>query len=152
MLLLATTGHRARAAFLDSDGDGIPDEAELLFGSNPHDPASTPEIGGSLASFLRAGPNLCSDGVDNDRDGLVDSADPDCKDSDGDGVPDVVERALGSDPMSKGSVPENTRFDNFLIAAGFPVQLCNDGRDNDGDGLIDSADPGCNAIDSDGDG
>ncbi len=143
---------RAHAAFSDTDGDGIPDETELLFGSDPHDATSTPEVDGNFAGLIAHATNHCSDGIDNDKDGLVDSADPDCKDSDGDGIPDPVEQALGSNPLDDSSIPENARFDNFLIAAGYPVQLCTDSRDDDKDGLTDAADPGCNPIDSDGDG
>ncbi len=57
---------------------------------------------------------MCSDGVDNDLDGLIDSADPNC---------------TGPD--------DNDEFDNGTA-------LCMDGMDNDGDGLIDYPhDPGC---------
>jgi hypothetical protein len=143
---------RAHAAFLDTDGDGVPDETELLFGSDPHDATSTPEVGGNFAGLIAHATNHCSDGIDNDKDGLIDSADPDCMDSDGDGIPDSVEQVLGSNPQDAESFPENSRFDNFLIAAGYPVQLCTDGRDDDKDGLTDAADPGCTSIDSDGDG
>lgn len=156
VMLLAASGHgnapSARAAFLDGDGDGVRDNTEVLLGSNPADAASTPESGGVVSSLILPGSNRCSDGIDNDRDGLIDSADPDCQDSDVDGVSDPVEQALGSNPLDDTSFPENTRFDNMLVASIFPEQLCNDGRDDDKDGLIDAADPGCNAIDSDGDG
>jgi hypothetical protein len=60
----------------------------------------------------------CTDGRDNDGDGLIDDADPGCK-ADGTEAPD-------------NSAPP------------VPVGDCHDGRDNDGDGLIDSGqDPGC---------
>src|SRR5436189_212251 len=58
----------------------------------------------------------CSDGRDNDGDGLVDEADPGCDADDTEAPNDRPARA--SD--------------------------CHDGRDNDGDGLVDAAqDPGC---------
>jgi hypothetical protein len=41
----------------DDDGDGVPDAAEIAAGSDPLDPASTPEV---------------CDGLDNDGDGLTD--------------------------------------------------------------------------------
>ena len=56
----------------------------------------------------------CTDGVDNDGDGLVDLEDPGC-----DGPDDEDER---------GSLQ---------------TQACSDGADNDDDGLIDLDDPGC---------
>ncbi|NOR40498.1 MAG: hypothetical protein GQ537_04760, partial [Gammaproteobacteria bacterium] len=41
----------------------------------------------------------CSDSEDNDCDGLIDAADPDCVDSDGDGLTDAYEiNILGTDP------------------------------------------------------
>lgn len=58
---------------------------------------------------------LCSDGIDNDKDGVIDFADgdPGCEDSD--------------DMSERGALAE-----------------CDDGRDNDGDGLIDAPnDSGC---------
>jgi len=57
----------------------------------------------------------CSDGIDNDGDGLIDMADPGC----------------------------TAPTDNSEVNVGQPQ--CSDGIDNDGDGLIDMADPGCTA-------
>jgi hypothetical protein len=54
-------------------------------------------------------------------------------DADGDGHVDTVEVALGSDPDDAASTPES------VAVAG----SCFDGIDNDGDGLVDLADPGC---------
>lgn len=56
----------------DCDGDGISNATELLYGSNPSDPSSTPEN----ENYLGGG--SCVDGVDNDKDGLKDLADPGC--------------------------------------------------------------------------
>ncbi|MGM0555450.1 MAG: hypothetical protein ACQEVA_03630 [Myxococcota bacterium] len=58
----------------------------------------------------------CSDGLDNDGDGLIDQEDPQC---------------YGP-------------FDNEAPSApGSPSAACSDGVDNDGDGLVDRDDPGC---------
>ena len=59
----------------------------------------------------------CSDGIDNDGDGLIDLADPGCTDA-----------------------ADN---DEFNVVTPPPTTACSDGIDNDGDGLIDLADPGC---------
>jgi hypothetical protein len=59
----------------------------------------------------------CSDGLDNDGDGLVDAADPQCLEPEARESADGVGRARSA--------------------------ACNDGLDNDGDGLIDGADLGC---------
>jgi len=55
----------------DKDCDGYLDLIEKLLGSNPDDAASTPE------NILIRG--TCRDGLDNDKDGLVDSADRGCR-------------------------------------------------------------------------
>lgn len=55
----------------DSDADLVPDLNELLFGSDPTDPKSTPEH----ASYSA---DSCSDGADNDLDGDTDDLDSGC--------------------------------------------------------------------------
>ncbi|MEX2158635.1 MAG: dockerin type I domain-containing protein [Dehalococcoidia bacterium] len=65
-------------------------------------------------------------------------------DSDGDTVIDLAELITGSDPMNAASTSESTGTD---VVGG--INTCNDGIDNDGDGLTDSDDPFC--TDSDGD-
>ncbi|MBX4191914.1 peptidoglycan-binding protein [Candidatus Parcubacteria bacterium] len=63
----------------------------------------------------------CSDEIDNDADGLVDSADPKCH---------VDNHA--SDPTS---------YDRFGMSES--VGQCSDGKDDDEDGFVDEVDPGC---------
>jgi len=111
----------------------------------------------------------CDDGRDNDRDGLVDAADPGCgaddteapddraagasdcedgRDNDGDGL---VDRA--QDP---GCAADGTEADADAAPTTNPTPApasseCTDGRDNDGDGLVDRAqDPGCRASSTEG--
>ena len=136
-------------AFPDDDGDGIPNLGEIIGGSDPNDPNSTTEDTGS-DSIL--GTSQCSDGVDNDLDGLVDADDSGCVDSDGDIVSDAMETLLGSDPSDSGSFPESALLDGVLVFAGFNFLFCADGIDNDLDGVTDGDDPGCDPIDTDGDG
>lgn len=56
----------------DCDGDGISNSDELIWGSDPNDSGSQPEH-----AFWPG--NTCSDGADNDKDGLTDGADPGCQ-------------------------------------------------------------------------
>jgi hypothetical protein len=150
------------ACDFDADNDFWDDETERLSGSDPNDANSTPE-----ATAI----GYCDDGIDNDRDGMTDAADPGCapdedydfipnssdncptmwnsdqadrdgdgtgdacEDADGDGVFDLDEEALGSDPDDPSSTPEYPWFGEN--------NACEDGRDNDGDGLIDGNDEGC---------
>ncbi|MEX2196615.1 MAG: hypothetical protein WD844_15140 [Thermoleophilaceae bacterium] len=85
--------------------------AEAPGGGGPTTPTDTPE---------------CSDGIDNDGDGLIDLADPDCD------SPTDDSESGSSGPGGPGTDRE-TRGETE----------CSDGRDNDGDGLIDLDDPDC---------
>ncbi|MEK7579379.1 MAG: hypothetical protein AAB460_02515 [Patescibacteria group bacterium] len=99
----------------------------------------------------------CGDGVDNDSDGLIDSADPGCGDDDDDDDDDDST----DDDESNSFTQCNDRIDNdndglidYPNDPACPSALgtteienvigqCNDGLDNDGDGLTDTADDGC---------
>ena len=140
----------SRAAFDDSDGDGAIDLAEEVFGSDPADAGSTPETVDFL--FFPAFATSCADALDNDGDGAVDAADAGCLDSDGSFPSDETELRLGSDPHDDESFPEDSRLDALLTTFFYPFRTCADGEDDDGDGLIDAADPGCAPLDADGDG
>jgi hypothetical protein len=54
----------------DRDCDGYYNYYETMWGSDPDDAASTPEH--------KSAAGTCTDGLDNDKDGLTDSADPGC--------------------------------------------------------------------------
>ncbi len=60
---------------LDADSDGFSDEREDTFGSDKNDGASTPEN----LNVQPASQHVCSDGLDNDGDDLVDLDDPSCR-------------------------------------------------------------------------
>lgn len=134
------------AVFDDRDRDGVIDLAEETAGSDPDDPSSTPEATGVTGYY-----NGCDDGIDNDRDGLIDAADSGCTNSDGDFVSDDAEAIYGSDPHNRASSPEDSRFDAILNYYGLAFFFCADSIDNDGDGLTDRDDPGCPTISNDGD-
>ncbi len=74
-----------QACSTDTDGDGVSDADEDTFGSNPDDIDSIPESVLWLPEYSNPNPEKppgdippCSDGVDNDGNGLVDAADPAC--------------------------------------------------------------------------
>lgn len=84
----------------------------------------------------------CSDGVDNDGDGLVDRDDPGCADPG-----DLDERT----PMQQCDDGVDNDGDGFVDLAdpgcaaplGIEDPACDDGIDNDGDGHVDFDDPEC---------
>jgi hypothetical protein len=76
----------------------------------------------------------CSDGIDNDGDGLVDAADPGCHVGNDINAPfDPNDNDERNPAPGSGSAGEDDGGDTE----------CSDGRDNDGDGVIDADDPGC---------
>ncbi|MBI4831288.1 MAG: putative metal-binding motif-containing protein [Candidatus Lindowbacteria bacterium] len=82
------------------------------------------------ASVRPGAAEVCDDGIDNDCDGQIDSADPDCGappvDADGDGYASDID-CDDSDPAVNPGAAE----------------VCDDGIDNDCDGRVDSADSDC---------
>jgi len=134
LLLLSTATSGVKAACnpldVDRDGDGYP---SLACGGADCDDRHPRIYPGAREN--------CSDGRDDDCDGLVDAADSDCKcqDADRDGYP--------SDAC--GGTDCNDR--NRRIGPG-AAEDCTDRRDNDCDGLIDGADPSCGCLDQDLDG
>lgn len=136
-------------------------------------PDDTHEI--SHVSFCYDPPENCTNGVDDDGDGLVDGNDPDCQtpveicgngvDDDGDGVTDGPNCPEG--PPGDPSCSDTFDNDGDGLIDGndpncqTPVETCGDGIDNDGDGVIDGpncpegppGDPSCiDGFDNDGDG
>ena len=138
---------------LDNDGDGLVDTEDTGCESSGDDQEYN-------------APMQCSDGLDNDGDGSVDTADPDCEGPEdnlegsepilawnGNGVP----YAVGDLVTYQGNVYRctwaHTSAPNWdPIHAWYaweesaetpPATQCSDGVDNDGDGLVDMDDPGC---------
>ena len=124
----------------DNDNDGISNSQEAVYGTDPDNPDTDgdqhgPDDHGDLAEI---GPDL-NNPLDTDGDGIIDALEsiltdtdddgvPDeldaenndpSNDSDGDGHPNDLEKAAGTDPLDDSSVPP----------------------DNDNDGIVDVLDP-----------
>lgn len=196
----------------DDDGDGFTDTNDPACHSdgNPnnsssYDPSRTSELPVNSPPTQTPGPEntlaLCSDGVDNDADGRIDLADPDCAAfmaklvvvkiviNDNDGTSAISDFSLHVATTSTGfaetigvssgattTVSAGTWTVGEIQKSGYTATFggdcnssgqvtlfagetktctivnndvepsamaCADGIDNDGDGLIDSADPGC---------
>lgn len=113
----------------DNDGDGFVDGADPGCGAdNTEAPDDRPR-----------GVSDCQDGRDNDGDGLIDTAqDPGC-------AADGTEADTPALPATTPAPPTSTTPAPGTSPTSPPSE-CRDGRDNDGDGLVDRpADPGCDA-------
>jgi hypothetical protein len=113
----------AKKPIADCDNDEIPDSED----SGCDDPPPAPDDVGTPTTPA----NDCSDGIDNDGDGLKDTAqDPGCDF----GSEAATQAPKASDPDGLDALPPPPPA----------PKDCSDGKDNDGDGLIDKAqDPGC---------
>ncbi len=80
----------------------------------------------------------CSDTLDNDGDGKIDAADPGCH-SDNDATNSASFNANDNDETDAAGPSTGSAGDD----ASDSKTQCSDKKDNDGDGKIDAADPGC---------
>jgi hypothetical protein len=116
---------------VDNDGDNLVDMSDPGC-TNAADNDETNTTGGGGSGSTPA----CRDGIDNDGDNLVDSADPGCH-NDG--------NASNSSSYDSNDTDEVNTTNNGGGGGGGGGSLpqCQDGQDNDNDGKVDSADPGC---------
>jgi len=131
---------------IDQDGYGSPASPQCespLEDCNDRNDEVNP---GAIEDFYYQDSETCYDEVDNDCDGLTDSADPDCPQ-----VPcsDYDEDGYGTPASPECEFPEADCDDtNYYANPGLTEdyaegESCNDEADNDCDGLIDGRDPDC---------
>jgi len=142
---------------VDNDGDGLvdcadPDCANVAFcmcGNGVVDPGEACDDGNntdgdgcsSSCQVEASSETQCDDGIDNDGDGLVDCADSDCQNDPvcgvcGNGIVEAGEQC------DDGNVTIGDGCDDRCMLEVSP-EICNDGIDNDLDGLVDCADTDC---------
>ena len=109
--------------------------------------ASSPDVVVQGVSAL----TLCSDGQDNDGDGLTDfPEDPGCQSPFDPDETDIPQCSDGVDNDGDGTsdFPDDSSCSSFVDDDESGLPACGDGEDNDGDGLADFPDdPGCTAAD-----
>ncbi len=139
----AATGETSCADGIDNDCNGLIDCADPNCKPNPSAPKGRP-CGANGLTCSSAGTCACSgnggvaqttetscgDGFDNDCDGLIDCADPDCS---------------GKSCDSGGSVGKVCNG-GVCQCPGGSVEICNDGKDNDCNGKTDCMDPTCQPV------
>jgi hypothetical protein len=105
---------------VDSDGDTVTDDIEELYGSDPEDADSTPED-------LDYDAATCSDGVDNDGDGLIDGDDSGCAVVEETPTPTATGEAEYCSPVFPGTYNGLVRIDGLPAASGYQVTASIDG-------------------------
>lgn len=118
----------------DSDGDGLLDGAEVANGTDPTDPTSGPAI-----------VDVDGDGVADEEDNCVETANSDQADLDADGLGDVCDDDIDGDGVANDEDvdPFNPDADDDGVGDGedvFPLDG-NEWADADQDGVGDNADP-----------
>jgi len=108
----------------------------------PLDVAFAPVAGGPTPAC--GGPSQCANGLDDDGDAYVDYPnDPDCTSaSDAEDVWNAPPAPPAPPPGGGGGSPPPGGGGSSPPPA---VAACADGRDNDADGFVDAADPGCSS-------
>lgn len=132
---------------VDNDGDNLVDSADpgchtdfnasnsASYDATRNDESASQQGGGGGSGSTPA----CRDGIDNDGDSLVDSADPGCH-SDGNASNSSSYDSNGTSEVNS-TTPTTTAGGGG--GGGGSLPQCSDGQDNDSDGFKDSADPGC---------
>ena len=144
---------------VDTDGDGVPDEQEMLEGADVNDPTNYLDSDGDgVPDYIEiqtgSDPNDGSDYIDSDNGGTPDYVETvlfpnaglpatdendggdDAQDTDGDGVPDYVELLDGTDPNDNTSYTDSDGDlvpDYVETENGTDPNAVTDYQDSDGD-------------------
>jgi hypothetical protein len=128
---------------LDDDCNGQVDETFDLTTDSMHCGACAHACdAGTTCADSVCHETLCGDGVDNDQNGLADCADPFCFNSTCDGLTPASRCGALDGGLDAGhpdaGASDGGRFDCYR-----PEAACDNGLDDDHDGLVDCADPDC---------
>jgi len=105
----------------DTDGDTVTDDLEELYGSDPEDADSMPE-------HLAYDAATCSDGVDNDGDGLIDGDDSGCTVVEGTPTPTPTGEPEYCPPVFPATYNGLVRKDGQPAPSGYQVTASIDGE------------------------
>ncbi|RLI19320.1 hypothetical protein DRO49_00750, partial [Candidatus Bathyarchaeota archaeon] len=123
-LEIINIGHKGEEAeFIDSDGDGIPDQWEIDHGLNPNDPSDAQE-------------DPDNDGLTN-LDEYLHDTDPWNPDTDSDGMPDGWEVQYSLDPKDPSDAQEDPDNDGLTNLEEYQYGTNPRLADTDGDGYTD---------------
>ena len=155
LLDLIEAGHSAA----DTDHDGIIDGADTGSGNNGlFDGVETVAESGTI-NYTISDSEVAPDGIydayelDSDGDTCFDTSEENITDSDNDGIVGTGTPTVDGNGLVTSitySAPTNNIWQNWSVGPCI-MEICNDGIDNDLDGLIDCFDPDCSTYDHDGD-
>ena len=158
---LDEAGHTAS----DANNDGVIDGANSLFGTNGLFDALETSADNGVLNYNIADSETSPDGIydayelDSDDDSCFDADEEAVSDSDNDGIAGTGVPTVDANGLVTSityTSPTINYWQNPLVATCI-IEICDDGIDNDGDGLIDCNDPDCISCtnicqDTDGDG
>jgi glucose/arabinose dehydrogenase len=123
----------------------IVDDEDIITESNENNNDLADPQAIELIDCSDPGPEICFDGIDNDCDGLVDDDDLDCQLA---CFPQGASCDIDADCCSlkcRGGNNRTCKGEAACSPTENPEVSCNDGQDNDCDGLTDINDPDCQA-------